>query len=69
MASNEVVTIDPLTAVRCVNELEQGKVLYLPRVDFALSSAEQQLLDPVMADPRRKNISLNPETGHLQGVL
>lgn len=50
------------------DELEQGKVLYFPKLRFALSDAETALLDPALVDPKRKNISLNARTGVLTGV-
>lgn len=48
--------------------LEAGKVLYLPRLSFDLTSAEQSLLDPAVRDPKVRNISLDA-TGHLKGVV
>ncbi|MBX6319709.1 MAG: Kdo hydroxylase family protein [Pigmentiphaga sp.] len=49
-------------------ELEEGKVLYFPRLRFELTDAETALLDPSLVDPKRKNISLNAVTGKLTGV-
>ncbi|RBL65101.1 3-deoxy-D-manno-oct-2-ulosonic acid (Kdo) hydroxylase, partial [Pseudomonas sp. MWU13-2625] len=34
-----------------------------------LSPAEQALLNPALSDPKRKNISLEPNNGALHGVL
>jgi len=48
--------------------IEQGKVLYFPNLAFHLEPGERQLLDPAIADPKRKNISLDA-TGTLHGVL
>ncbi|GAA4337741.1 Kdo hydroxylase family protein [Pigmentiphaga soli] len=53
---------------RAVDDLEQGKVLYFPRLAFPLDAAETALLDPALVDPKRKNISLNARTGVLTGV-
>ncbi|KAG0164294.1 hypothetical protein DFQ30_010170, partial [Apophysomyces sp. BC1015] len=48
---------------------ETGKVLYFPNLRFAIEGGEQALLDPAVADPKRKNISLAPNGGALHGVL
>ncbi|MGI4815200.1 MAG: Kdo hydroxylase family protein [Janthinobacterium lividum] len=50
-----------------VAALEAGKVLYFPVAGFSLLPAERALLDPALADPRRKNISLSPN-GLLVGL-
>src|ERR1700744_1431261 len=49
--------------------VERGKVLYFPNLRFAVEGGEQALLDPKIADPKRKNISLAPNGGALNGVL
>ena len=49
--------------------LEAGKVLYFPNLRFAIEGGETALLDPALADPNRKNISLDPAGGALHGVL
>ncbi|SFN61820.1 3-deoxy-D-manno-oct-2-ulosonic acid (Kdo) hydroxylase [Izhakiella capsodis] len=51
-----------------VTELEKGKVLFLPHLSFDLSAREQVLLDVSRVDPKRKNISYNPQIGRLTGV-
>jgi hypothetical protein len=48
--------------------VESGKVLYFPRLRFAIEGGEPGLLDPAIADPKRKNISLAPNAGALHGV-
>jgi hypothetical protein len=48
--------------------LETGKVLYFPNLRFAIEGGETALLDPALADPKRKNISLEPRAGALHGV-
>lgn len=48
--------------------IEQGKVLYFPNLAFTLEEGERKLLDLSIADPKRKNISLEPD-GTLRGVL
>jgi hypothetical protein len=47
--------------------LERGRVLYFPTLGFALDDKEIALLNPSIADPKRKNISLRPD-GTLVGV-
>lgn len=49
--------------------LEQGDVLYFPKLAFKLSAAERALLQPEFADPKRKNISLNPKRDRLNGFI
>ena len=52
-----------------VRKLEAGAVLHVPDFGFTLSPAEQALLNPALSDPKRKNISLEPNNGALHGVL
>ena len=52
-----------------LNAVEEGKVLYFPKLSFELAGGERALLDPALADPKRKNISLDPDGGALHGVL
>ncbi|MDN0075629.1 Kdo hydroxylase family protein [Crenobacter sp. SG2303] len=49
--------------------VEEGKVLFFPAFPFSLQADELCWLDPVIADPKRKNISLDPVSGVLHGVL
>jgi hypothetical protein len=49
--------------------LEHGKVLYFSNLRFAIDGGEKALLDPALADPKRKNISLDANGGVLHGVL
>ncbi|KIA80964.1 3-deoxy-D-manno-oct-2-ulosonic acid (Kdo) hydroxylase family protein [Chromobacterium piscinae] len=51
-----------------VQRLEAGAVLHVPDFRFSLNAAEQALLNPSIADPKRKNISLEPNNGALHGV-
>ncbi|MGP2426049.1 Kdo hydroxylase family protein [Yersinia sp. 2538 StPb PI] len=54
---------------RAIEALEQGKVLFLPHLAFALSEQEKQLLNPALVDVKRKNISFKPVEGSLTGVI
>ncbi|MBN3003270.1 hypothetical protein HNO92_001678 [Chromobacterium alkanivorans] len=67
--TSQIVLVDEAAPGRYVDELEQGKVLYLPSFDFKLLAEEGGLLDPAVADPKRKNISLEPDNGALHGVV
>ena len=49
--------------------VERGKVLYFPNLRFAIEGGEQALLDPALADPNRKNISLEPNGGAHQVAM
>lgn len=53
-------------AGHAVTALEDGKVLYFPRLAFALSTDEQRFLDPQVADSHAKNVSFDSETGALK---
>ncbi|MFW5388902.1 Kdo hydroxylase family protein [Yersinia sp. 2542 StPb PI] len=55
-------------SARAIEALEQGKVLFLPHLAFALSEQEKQLLNPTLVDVKRKNISYKPVEGTLTGV-
>jgi hypothetical protein len=48
--------------------LERGKVLYFSNLEFAIEPDELGWLDPAVADPARKNISLPAEGGSVLGV-
>lgn len=48
---------------------EAGKVLVFPAFGFVLQPDEPLLLDPALAEPGRKNISLDPDDAVLRGVL
>lgn len=67
--ASQIVWVEDAAQGRYVDELEQGKVLYLPSFDFRLLDEERGLLDPAIADPKRKNISLEPGNGALHGVV
>jgi hypothetical protein len=48
--------------------LEAGKVLYFPRLSFALQPEERALLTPAVLSPDVRNISLDTVKGKLKGV-
>lgn len=49
-------------------ELEQGCVLYLPQLSFALDAEERRWLDPQRTDPKSKNISYDAFTESVAGA-
>jgi hypothetical protein len=50
--------VEPSLSERLALSLEQGKVLYLPRLRFALLDGEQAFFSPQWLSGKRKNISL-----------
>jgi hypothetical protein len=67
--SSQIIHLDGKSFTSQVPALESGKVLFLPQLDFAIQPAELALLNPAIADPKRKNISLEPQAGgKLHGV-
>lgn len=48
--------------------LEAGKVIYLPKLNFSLEPAEQELLSIPFNLKRSKNISFNPKNQQLGGI-
>lgn len=56
------------SSIDAVAALEQGKVLFFPHLAFKLTEAEKTLLTPELVDPKRKNISYQPEQQKLTGV-
>jgi hypothetical protein len=51
-----------------VSALEDGKVLYFPKLAFDLLPQEQALISPSVRDPKSRNISLDAH-GRLKGAL
>lgn len=51
-----------------LDALEEGKILYLPHLPFLLTAEDEELLDPALLEPKRKNISYRPLTDSLTGV-
>ncbi|HXQ66169.1 MAG TPA: Kdo hydroxylase family protein [Alphaproteobacteria bacterium] len=53
---------------RATDALESGKVLYCPKLAFAIEEGEQALLSPALSNGKAKNISLDPLSGACQGL-
>ena len=54
---------------RAVDALENGKVLYLPRLAFTLLPSELSFLSPAIVGAGTKNVSFNRKTGELKGAV
>ncbi len=53
---------------RAAHALEGGKVLFFPRLAFALNADERGFLDPRCSDGRSKNVSYDLSSGVLKGT-
>jgi hypothetical protein len=60
--------ISGATAERATSALEEGRVLFLPRLSFSLSESEHRFLTPSWSDERHKNISLDERGERLGGA-
>src|SRR5262249_47893197 len=49
--------------------LEDGKVLYFPRLGFALTDGEKPFLSPKFADENAKNVSFNSENNQIKHAV
>ena len=61
----------PVTAIegeRNTTQVENGDILYFPKLSFALKPAEKPLLSANVLDEHSKNVSFNPNTGRLKGA-
>ena len=59
---------EPQTSTYATHELENGKVLLLPQLHFALLPHEERYLSEDFADPASKNISYHSAKDSLGGV-
>lgn len=59
---------DPVIQARAVEALEDGKVLVLPDLSFAIAAGETRLLDPATLGEHGKNVSLDPQTHRLSNT-
>ena len=58
-------SLDPAAAAEATRELEAGKVLFLPRIQFALNADEQRFLSPRWLAGKAKNVSFDPLAGKI----
>lgn len=54
---------------RALEALEQGQLLYFPRLAFLLRNEEAGFLSPNWSDSRAKNISFDPRTDTVRGAI
>lgn len=54
---------------KLLEDIESGKLIFLPQLKFALSDKEKKFLTESCADPKSKNISFDPQTKLLRGSL
>lgn len=54
--------------LRAINALEDGKVVYFPKLSFQLNTQEMQFLSPESVDPKSKNISYDINSDKLGGT-
>lgn len=67
---NQIISIDSGDLPANLSDIiENGDVLFFPAFPFQIDPSEQQWLNPSWADPKHKNISLNPLNGAFQGVI
>lgn len=59
---------DRQTTARMIRALESGKVIYFPRLAFALKETERRFLTPNCSDGKAKNVSYDPRDGSIQGT-
>ncbi len=56
------------TNLQLLEQLENGKVLFFPKLSFTIDKKQHILLNPDCLQPRTKNVSYNPNTEMLKGV-
>jgi len=59
---------DPQTGARMIRSLEGGKVIYFPRLAFAISESERRFLTPTCSDGKAKNVSYDRRDENIQGT-
>lgn len=61
--------VEPVKEVQnnAIHYLEQGNVLFLPRLSFHLNEQEKVFLTQSVGDPKKKNISYNIHSDQLSG--
>jgi hypothetical protein len=53
----------------CLESVRAGKILYFPKLGFAVDDNWRCLFSSAIAHSRAKNISLNPKTGVVSGTI
>ena len=57
----------PEMRAKAADALESGRVLFFPRLGFAMDDDERRFLSAALSSGDRKNITLNPDTGSSHG--
>ena len=60
--------IDEATQLFATQSLEEGKVLFLPNLNFTLNDVENIFLSPDITDPNSKNVSYDINANKLRGA-
>jgi hypothetical protein len=58
----------PTLQTQAVNALEDGKIVFFPKLAFALTADEQRFLAPHYVQPKTKNISFDKQSGQVRGA-
>ena len=64
-----IPALTPEETARRTLALEEGHVLFFPKLAFEMPDAERGLMRTELADPKRKNISYESANGQLRGVV
>jgi 3-deoxy-D-manno-oct-2-ulosonic acid (Kdo) hydroxylase len=56
-------SVDRETQQKSIRSLEEGKVIYLPKLGFALNPHENAFLTPKLLSPKSKNVSFDSRRG------
>src|SRR5438105_8703859 len=56
----------PDSATRLIDAVEDGKIVYLPQLRFALSDSELRFLDPATLGDKAKSLAFDPASGTLK---
>src|SRR4051812_31764031 len=56
-------TLDTAASAAATRELEAGRILFMPRLPFALDADEQAFLSPLWLAGSAKNVSYDPRVG------
>lgn len=62
-------TVLPEIQRKAVESLENGKIVFLPQLNFELSQEEKKFLSPEYIDPKSKNVSFDIHTATMKGIL
>ena len=61
--------LSPENQKNAARQLESGHVLYFPELAFSLLQTEEAFIQHDITGMQSKNVSFNPATGALKGIL